>query len=119
MYKSLIGQMIYVVITGLQLTFIPNTLLTLFGFVPTSEVWIRVLGLLVIALTPYYYNIAKYGPKPVVRATVQGRFFFCAGLVTLFLLNMAPLPIVGFALLEAGLTAWTAWELRRSQSVYA
>ncbi|GAB3639615.1 hypothetical protein [Spirosoma arcticum] len=51
-YKSMYGQMVYVLISGLSLLFISNVLLTLFGFPPTNEPWIRVMGMLVLA---FYY----------------------------------------------------------------
>ena len=42
-YLSLTVQGIYVLITGLQLIFIPATLLGMFGFDPPVEIWIKVL----------------------------------------------------------------------------
>lgn len=110
-YTSLYGQMAYVIISGLQLTFIPNTLLTLFGFQPTNELWIRVLGVLVLTLSFYYYAMARHGTRPVIAATVRGRLFFCGSLIAFVLLGLAKPPLLGSALLEIGLTLWTWREL--------
>ena len=111
-YTSLYGQLAYVIISGLQLIFIPNTLLTLFGFAPTNEIWIRVMGLLVLTLSFYYYAMARTGTRSVIEATVRGRLFFCGGLISFVALGLAKPPLVGFALLEIGLALWTWWELR-------
>lgn len=110
-YKSLLGQMAYVLISGLQLLFIPNTLLGMFGIAPTSEIWIRVLGMLVLVLSIYYYAIYKSGNKEVVRATVQGRLLFCVGLVIFVVLGMAPVTLILFAVLETGLALWSLAEI--------
>jgi hypothetical protein len=112
-YKSLLGQVAYVIISGLQLLFIPNFLLATFGLEPTSEIWIRVLGMLVLVLSFYYYAMYKNGGKEVVRATVQGRLLFCAGLVMFVLLGMAKPVLIFFAVVETGLALWTLSEIRK------
>ena len=111
-YKSLYGQLAYVIIAGLQLVFVPNLLLGIFGFQPTSEIWIRVMGLLVLALSFYYYAMVNHGTPEVVKATVYGRTFFCLGLITLVIIGIAEPPLIGFAIAELALTAWTWSELR-------
>lgn len=112
-YKSLLGQVIYVLISGLQLLFIPNFLLVTFGLEPTSEIWIRILGMLVLALSFYYYAIYKNGGKEVVRATVQGRLFFCTGLSILVIMGMVKPVLMIFAIIETGLSLWTLSEMRK------
>ena len=112
-YKSLLGQVIYVLISGLQLLFIPNFLLATFGLEPTSEIWIRILGMLVLALSFYYYAIYKNGGKEVVRATVQGRLFFCTGLSILVIMGMVKPVLIIFAIIETGLSLWTLSEMRK------
>ena len=112
-YKSLLGQVIYVLISGLQLLFIPNFLLATFGLEPTSEIWIRILGMLVLALSFYYYAIYKNGGKEVVRATVQGRLFFCTGLSILVIMSMVKPVLIIFAIIETGLSLWTLSEMRK------
>jgi hypothetical protein len=111
-YTSILGQIAYVIISGLQLLFVPNFLLGMFGIAPTSEIWIRVLGMLVLVLSIYYYAIYKNGNKEIVRATVQGRLLFCAGLVMFVILGMAPPVLIGFAVAETGLALWSLAEIR-------
>jgi len=111
-YRSMYGQLIYVLLAGLQLLFIPNVLLGLFGFEPTQEIWIRIMGLLVLVLTFYYYYMAKYGNDKVVWATVLGRLTFCGGLVVFVLLGLAKPAFIGLALAETALAVWTWRELK-------
>jgi hypothetical protein len=69
-YTSLKVQMAYVAITASSLIFMPNTLLELFDLGTTTEVWIRVLGLIVATLTILYYGINNYGNKEIAQFTV-------------------------------------------------
>ena len=111
-YKSMYGQMIYVLLAGAQLLFIPNVLLGIVGMEPTTEIWIRLMGMLVLVLSIYYYYMAKYGNDKVVWATVLGRLIFCGGLVVFVLLGLAKPALIGFAILETGLALWTWRELK-------
>ena len=111
-YKSMYGQMIYVLLAGAQLLFIPNVLLGIVGLEPTTEIWIRLMGMLVIVLSIYYYYMAKYGNDKVVWATVLGRLIFCGGLVVFVLLGLAKPALIGFAIVETGLALWTWRELK-------
>jgi hypothetical protein len=111
-YKSLYGQMAYTLFSGLQLLFVPNMLLSIFGFEPTSEIWIRILGMLVLVLTILYYGLAKYGNDTMAWLTVIERIIFCGGLIMFVLLGMAQKPLLLFAVFEIGLALWTWWELK-------
>ncbi len=64
---SLTVQAIYVLITALQLIFVPNMLLSMFGFEPTSEIWIKVLGIVLLALFIYYYAIIQNGDATLIN----------------------------------------------------
>ncbi len=112
-YTSMLGQFAYVIISGLSLLFFPNFLLGIFGLEPAHEIWIRVLGMLVLALSFYYYAMYKNGGKEIIRATIQGRLFFCAGLVAFVILGMVKPVLIGFALAETGLALWTLSEIRK------
>ena len=70
---SLTIQAIYVLITALQLIFVPNMLLGMFGFEPTSEVWIKVLGVVLIAFVIVYFGVIQYGNKELFKITMIAR----------------------------------------------
>jgi hypothetical protein len=112
LYPSLYGQMFYVIFSGLALIFIPNVLLGILGLPPATEIWINLMGLLVLILGFYYYYMAHYGNDKVVWATILGRLSFCAGLVLFVISGKAPVQLIGFALLETGLALWTWKELK-------
>ena len=46
--KTVFGFGLYMLLLCVPLLFAPNLLLELLGFAPTSEVWVRVLGQLVL-----------------------------------------------------------------------
>ena len=62
--RSVLVFGVYVLLIGLSFLFIPNTLLPIFGFPTTTEVWIRVLGLLAAALRLYYFYSASRNDLP-------------------------------------------------------
>jgi len=47
---SMYAQLIYMMGMGVGFLFLPHLVLPLFGFADTSEVWIRVLGALVLGV---------------------------------------------------------------------
>jgi hypothetical protein len=112
LYPSLYGQMVYVIFAGIALIFAPNILLGIFGLPPANEIWIRIMGLLVLTLGIYYYYMASFANNKIVLSTVIGRVFFCSGLIMFVVLGLAELPLIGFALLELGLAFWTWKELK-------
>lgn len=107
------GQMVYVILAGISLLFFPNMLLGIFDIAPTNEVWIRVLGLLVLILSIYYYHIAHYGNDKIVWATIVGRLVFCIGLLIFVIIKLAPISLIGFATLEMILTVWAWREIKQ------
>jgi hypothetical protein len=112
LYKSMYAQMAYVIVAGLGLLLVPNLLIGIFGFEPTNEIWIRIMGLLVSVLGFYYYYMAHYGNHKVVWATVLGRLVFCSGLVVFVLLGMAKPALIGFAVVESAFALWSWKEIK-------
>jgi hypothetical protein len=112
-HLSLIVQSIYVVLTGLQLIFVPNILLNMFGFDATSEIWIKVLGIVILPLAFVYYAVSKSGNQDVVLSTVWSRLFVGAGFVLLALTGQAKLNLILFAGIDIATAVWTWIELKR------
>ncbi len=63
----------YMLALGLGLLLVPNLLLGLFGFPPSREVWIRVVGLLVLYLGVYYLYAGRWGHRAFIGLTVPIR----------------------------------------------
>jgi hypothetical protein len=107
---------IYVFLTGLTLIFVPNLLLSVFGFPPTQEIWIRVMGALATAVGYYYLACANTLAIEFFRATLIGRPIFaivCFGLVG-FAGAQWQLALFGLADLLGA--AWTAFALRAERN---
>jgi len=52
--KTIFGFGCYLLALGVSLLLFPNAVLAVFGIAPTNEVWIRVVGMLVLFLGSYY-----------------------------------------------------------------
>lgn len=105
---------VYLLVLALALLVAPNALLTTFGLPPTSEVWIRVVGMLVGFLGFYYRVAAAAELTPVFVASV-----FARASVLLFFATFVAAGWVGPALLPFGVVdaigaAWTWAALRRT-----
>jgi hypothetical protein len=103
---------IYLIATAAVLVFTPNTLLQLLRVPPTTEPWIRVLGVVAGVLGAYYITAARQELIAFFRATVWGRGIFVAGLILLVLLSWAPPILLGFGLIDAAGALWTRAALR-------
>jgi len=97
---------------GVVLLVVPNVLLALFRIPATDEVWIRVVGMLVLILGYYYMTAGRNELAPMIRATVYGRcgvlIFFIAFVVEGF----APPVLILFGVVDATAAVWTLLAFR-------
>jgi hypothetical protein len=107
---------LYLCALGVILILAPNTLLTLFGFLATTEVWIRVLGVVVAVLGAYYVQAARHELVPFYRATVWGRVFVLLSFAAFALARLAPPMLVLFGVIDAFGALWTATALRATRA---
>ncbi len=97
----------YLVILAAVLLVAPNPLLQLFTLPPTTEVWIRVVGMLVAFLGIYYRTAASANLTPFFVATVMVRSsvpFFFVGFV---LAGWVEWPLLLFGGIDAAGAIWT------------
>jgi hypothetical protein len=99
---------IYMFMLGLVLLVVPNLILSVFGFPTTSEVWIRVVGMLVTILGYYYSQAARNELKPFIRASVYGRCSVFVFFVVFVLLKFAPPMLILFGVIDVAGAIWTA-----------
>ncbi len=107
---------IYLAVLGLVLLTVPNLLLALFAMPSTDQVWIRVVGMLILFLGFYYYQAAHKEMTDFFRWSVYLRstvIVFFAGFV---LLGFANPPLILFGLFDLLGAIWTALSLRSSQA---
>ena len=110
--RSVFVFSIYLFILGSILVVVPNRLLSLFGFPHTGEVWVRVVGMLVLILGFYYLTAARRELTPMLRATVFGRSAVLIFFTAFVLLGFAPPALILFGAIDALGAVWTAVALR-------
>jgi hypothetical protein len=104
----------YMMGMGLCLLFIPNQIIGIFGFAPSHDMWIRMLGMLSVVAGGYYFYCSYFDVLPFFRITVVGRYMFAAGEVLFVLLDFAPLPLLLFAVVEGVGAAFTHYALHKA-----
>ena len=102
---------IYLFILGTVLVIAPNALLSPFGFPDTNEVWVRVVGMLVLILGYYYMTAARSDSTAVIRATVVGRCAVFVFFIAFVVLGFAPPALILFGAIDAVAAAWTGVSL--------
>jgi hypothetical protein len=110
---------LYVVVLGALLVAAPNVLLTTFAFPPTSEPWIRVLGLVAGVLGTYYVQAGRTENVAFFRMSVPGRVGVFVGFGVFVLLGWAGPQLVLFGGADLAGAVWTAWALRGSATAVA
>lgn len=111
--KSLWVFGVYMLGLGWVLVLVPNLLLQVVGLPRTQEVWIRVIGVLVLILGCYDLQAARTELKPFFRCSVYVRvavpFFFAifAGL------GMVKPVLIAFGAADFFAALWTYWALRK------
>ena len=103
----------YLLLLGLSLVLGPNVLLQASRMAPTGEVWIRVVGMLVLLLAFYYWNAAHTELTSFFRWTVVARssvpLFFLAFVAA----GLASPMLILFGVVDLAGALWTALALRR------
>jgi hypothetical protein len=110
--KSIYYYSFYMMGMGSGLFLIPNLILGFFGF-HTTEVWVRILGLLAFCAGMLYFHCARTNQTGFFRVTVPERVIFFLGIVALVVfLDLSPmLAAIGSVDLLGAI--WTALALRR------
>ena len=103
---------VYLAGTAATLIVAPNSLLGLLQIAPTTDPWIRVLGVVVLALAAYYVTAARGEVVPFFRATVWVRAMALVGFGGLVAASLAPATLVGFGIVDALGALWTWTALR-------
>lgn len=82
-------------------------LLNLFKLPSTSEVWIRVIGMLVLTLAFYYWQAAKSDLVTFFRMTVTSRLTVILFFGAFVLLKMAGPTLILFGVVDLLGALWT------------
>lgn len=106
---------IYLSLAGLSFIFIPNLVLPIFGFPTTTEVWIRLVGLLTAILGMYFLYSVRRNDQHFFRASVYARLIFFIGVTLLVLFKLGSPMLILFGLVDLAGAAWTWSALRSSK----
>ena len=101
----------YLIALGAILLLLPNLLLGVFGIPDTHEVWVRILGGVLMALGYLYVEGGRAVAEWFIRASVLSRAGVAAVLFGLVVLGEAPRVIALFAFVDLAAAMWTAYAL--------
>lgn len=105
---------VYLFGLGLLLLLAPDPLLITFGFAPSRDVWIRVLGVVVVNLGVYYWYGAASEARPFFAASVATRLFVLVAFTSLVAAGLVQPMLILFGGVDALGALWTLWALRTS-----
>ncbi len=110
--RSILVFGLYLVVLGIVLLVAPNFLLGMFVLPSTTEVWIRVAGMLVLFLGYYYIQAARKEMTDFFRWTVYVRPTVIVFFAAFVLLGFASLPLILFGVADLLGAIWTGLALR-------
>ena len=111
--KSVFIYGIYLALNGLMLLFVPNVLINSLGIEPTNEVWIRLAGILLMAIAIYYILGAKYELVVILKATAFIRFTIIFFFTAFVLLKLVSPGIIIISIIDFLGGVWTFLMLKK------
>jgi hypothetical protein len=107
---------IYLTLAGLSFILIPNFVLPIFGFPITTEIWIRLTGLLTVILGMYFLHSVRFDDRLFYRATLYARLMFFTGVVLFVIFKLASPMLIAFGVVDLVGAAWTWSALRETKN---
>ena len=107
---------LYLCGTGLLLLLAPALVLAPLGLAVPQDVWIRLVGILAIALGLTDVLAARDGVVALIRWSVWRRLGAGIAILALVALGVAPPALVLFAAVDIAAAAWTAVAMRRTSA---
>ena len=101
---------VYLFVIGPLLAVAPNLLLSLFGFAPATEVWVRVVGVIVFNLGVYVWISAAN--RAFLQASVFTRGLTFLALTAFGLLGLSSPMIILFGAIDLCGGLWTHFALK-------
>ena len=111
--KSALVHGTYALLGGLSLLVYPNGL-TLIGFDPQNDLWLRVFGLEVAVLGFFYIRAAQQNNIPFFKASVIGRLSFTLILFIMVVLGLSKINLVLVGVPDFLTAIWTLIGLRNA-----
>ena len=117
--RSLFVFGVYAVLAGLSLVLVPGIVLSVLGFPPAGDGWVRVVGVLAVCVGAFHVVSARNELQPYFRASVAVRLGFALGLAGLVVTAQMPRALFLFAAVDALGAVWTAFALRNPREARA
>lgn len=111
--RSLYFFGIYLSLLGLTLVVAPNLLLLVLGVAPTGEVWIRVVGMLLLILAFFYIQAARHELIDFIRWSVYTRASVILFFIAFVVLGYATPILLLVGMVDLVMAMWTMLALRR------
>jgi hypothetical protein len=106
---------IYLLLLGAAIVAAPNLVLALVALPPTSEVWLRVVGLLAAILGFYYVQAARHDFVAFFRASVPARVFAFLTFVAFVFFGLVKPSLILFGVVDLLGAAWTFFAVSSSR----
>ncbi len=103
----------YLLFVGTILTIFPNTLLSIVGIPETTEVWIHILGVVAFVLGLYYVFMAPTDHFLFFVLSVYARITVFIWFVIFIIIELAPIELLPFGLIDLAGAIWTYTALRK------
>jgi hypothetical protein len=115
--KSIFAFGIYLIGFGAILVLAPNTAFALFGIPSTNEVWVRVVGMLLLFFAFYCIQAARKELTDFFQWTVYTRSMVIIFLTTFVLLEFVKPVLILVGVIDLFAAIWTGLALRSSKTV--
>ena len=102
----------YLLGLGLILLLLPNVLLTLFAIPTTDEVWIRVVGMLLLILAYYCWEAARLNNLPFIQWSVPAHASVIFVFIGFVLFKLAPPQLILFGAVDLLAALWARATLK-------
>jgi hypothetical protein len=105
----------YLYVTGITLMVVPNIFLTTLQLPTTTEVWIRVVGVLVMCIGYYYHKAGASNIVTFFKHTIPTRVFICLAFISFVILKFVSPLLIGFGLVDLAGAIWTYLALQKGK----
>ena len=112
---SVFAAGLFLIVTGIGFLIIPNFVLSLLSIPPTDEVWIRIVGMLVLFIGYYNLVAAHKELKDYFNASISVRIVCFVCFLVLVLTKIAYPILIIFGIIDLVGAIWTTWALKKEQ----
>ena len=93
----------------------PNFLLSTLQLPETKEVWIRVLGVVVVTIGYYYHRAGAENNRSFLKHTMASRIFVFLSFTTFVLANYVSPVLIVFGVIDLAGALWTWTALKNEK----